>query len=153
MEDSTTEATRARVDEKIDSFYEGDLEHATEALSVLWEIVNKDGDIVAPSSATPAVSLFQFCLPPALCKAAYPKLPALAGNEPRPLGLREGRAHQVDSQRPPLRQEVLGETLEDRRHLEAHLLFKHNYGRQGAASEQPYVEIPLWAVFWSAEYL
>jgi len=58
MEDSTTEEIWVRVDEKIDSFYEGDLEYATEVLSALWEIVNKGGDIVGPSSATPAVSRF-----------------------------------------------------------------------------------------------
>jgi len=60
MEDSTTEAIRAGVDEKIDSFYEGNLEHATEVLSALWEIVNKDGDITAPSNTSPAVSQFPF---------------------------------------------------------------------------------------------
>jgi len=63
MEDSTTEATRARVDEKIDSFYGGDLEHATEVLSALWDIANKDGDIT-PASRTPsAVSCFQYGSP------------------------------------------------------------------------------------------
>ena len=58
MEDSTTETTRASVDKKIDSFVEGDLEHATDLLSALWEIVNKDGDIKAPSNTSPAVSSF-----------------------------------------------------------------------------------------------
>ena len=62
MEGSTTEATRTSVDKKIDEFFEGDLEHATEALSALWEIVNKDGDITAPSNALPAVSPFRLCL-------------------------------------------------------------------------------------------
>ena len=62
MEDSTTETTRASVDKKIDNFVEGDLEHATEMLSALWEIANKDGDIKAPSNASPAVSLFWLCL-------------------------------------------------------------------------------------------
>ena len=57
MEDSTTEMTRISVDKKIDSFGEGDLEYATEILSALWEIVNKDGEIVAPSKIMPAVSL------------------------------------------------------------------------------------------------
>jgi len=56
MEDSTTETTRVSVDKKIDSFVEGDLEHATEVLSALWEIVNKDGDIMAPSSTPLSVS-------------------------------------------------------------------------------------------------
>jgi len=49
MEDSTTETTRVGVDKKIDNFVEGGLEHATEVLSALWEIVNKDGDIKGPS--------------------------------------------------------------------------------------------------------
>ena len=56
MEDSTTETTRASFDQKIDSFVKGELEHAKEMLSALWEIVNKDGDITAPSNASPAVS-------------------------------------------------------------------------------------------------
>jgi len=60
MEDSTTEETRVRIEEKIDSFYEGDLEHAADVLSALWEILNKDGDITAPSNTSPAVSLFLF---------------------------------------------------------------------------------------------
>lgn len=55
-------AIRASVDEKIDSFAQGDLEHATEILSALWEVANKDGDITAPSNASPAVSLFRFYL-------------------------------------------------------------------------------------------
>jgi len=61
MEDSTTETTRASVDKKIDSFVEGDLEYVTEMLSALWRIANKDGDINAPSNASPAVSL-SFCI-------------------------------------------------------------------------------------------
>jgi len=62
MKDST-EATRLSADEKIDSFAEGDLEHATEVLSSLWEIVNKDGDITVPPNSPPSsVSPFQFVL-------------------------------------------------------------------------------------------
>ena len=57
MKDSTTETTRASVDKKIDSFFEGDLEHAAETLSALWEIANRDGDIKAPSNDSPVVSL------------------------------------------------------------------------------------------------
>jgi len=73
MEDSTTEETRARIEEKIDSFYEGDLEHATEVLSALWEIVNKDGNIAAPSKSSPSVGPFPFSypVPPALYESAY----------------------------------------------------------------------------------
>ena len=63
MEDSTTETTRAGVDKKIDSFAEGDLEHAAEMLSALWEIVNKDGDIKAPAKTSSTVSPFRFHLP------------------------------------------------------------------------------------------
>ena len=63
MDDSTTEATRASVDMKIDSFVKGDLEHAAEAVSALLEIANKTGDIMAPSNTSPAVSPFQFLLP------------------------------------------------------------------------------------------
>ena len=62
MDDSTTEPTRAKVGEKIDSFVEGDLEHATETLSALWEIANKGGGAKAPSNATPAVSSPQPCV-------------------------------------------------------------------------------------------
>jgi len=63
MEDSTTETTRASVDKKIDSFFEGDLEYATEMLSALWEIATKDGDVKAPSNDSPAVSLSPCFLP------------------------------------------------------------------------------------------
>ena len=62
MEDSTTEATRASVNKKIDSFVKGDLEHAAEAVSALLEIANKTGDIVAPSNASTAVSSSRFFL-------------------------------------------------------------------------------------------
>jgi hypothetical protein len=56
MEDSTTETTRASVETKIDNFVEEGLEHATEMLSALWEIVNKDGDIKAPANTSSTVS-------------------------------------------------------------------------------------------------
>ena len=58
VEDSTTEATRASVEKKIDDFVEEGLEHATEMLSALWEIVNKEGDVTAPADASPTVSPF-----------------------------------------------------------------------------------------------
>ena len=64
VEGSTTEATRASVNKKIDSFAGGGLEHTTEILSALWEIVNGDGDIVAPSDTSIDVSPFWFCLIP-----------------------------------------------------------------------------------------
>jgi len=66
MEDSTTEVTRVSVNKKIDDFAEGDLEHATEILSALWEIVSKDGDITVPSNTSPAVSPLLFRLPSAI---------------------------------------------------------------------------------------
>ena len=56
------EATCASVDEKIESFAEGDLEYATEILSALWEIASKGDDIRAPADTSSAVSQFQFCL-------------------------------------------------------------------------------------------
>jgi len=64
MEDSTTETTCANVDEKIESFAEGDLEYLEEILSALWEIANKDGDIRAPASTPSAVRVFCSHLPP-----------------------------------------------------------------------------------------
>ena len=63
MEDSTTEATRVSFDKKTDSFAEGDLEHATEVLSALWEVVNSDGEIEAPSSTPSIVSPLEFAIP------------------------------------------------------------------------------------------
>lgn len=62
------EATGANVDEKVESFAEGDLEHATEILSALWEIANKDGEIKAPENTSPAVSQFRFCLLPRIMR-------------------------------------------------------------------------------------
>jgi len=62
MEDSTTENTWASVSKKVNSFVKGDLEHATEMLSALWEIANKDGDVKAPSGELYVVSLFRLCL-------------------------------------------------------------------------------------------
>lgn len=62
MEDSKTDIIRAGVDKKIDRFVKGDLAHATETLSALWEIANKEGDIEAPSSPTSTVSSSRFHL-------------------------------------------------------------------------------------------
>ena len=101
MEDSTTETTRASVHNKIDSFVKGDLEHATEILSALWEIAYEDRDIKAPANTLSAVSSFQFCLLVHVmreCSLHIPP-PDHAGREPRPLGHCEDRTHQVDSQR------------------------------------------------------
>ena len=55
-----TEATRVGVEEKMISFAKGDLEHAGEILSALWEIANKDGDAELPGGTSPTVSPFRF---------------------------------------------------------------------------------------------
>ena len=68
MEDSTTERTRISVEAKIDSFVGGDLEHATEVLSALWEIVNKDGEIKVSSSTPTSVSHFRICPHPSVVR-------------------------------------------------------------------------------------
>ena len=57
VEDSTMAMTRASVNKKVQSFVEGDLEHATEMLSVLWEAANKSDDIKPPVNTLSAVSL------------------------------------------------------------------------------------------------
>ena len=64
INDSTAETIRASFDQKIISFVHGGLEHATEMLSELWEIMNEDGDIIAPSNTSPGVSLFRSYLLP-----------------------------------------------------------------------------------------
>lgn len=55
VEDST-EATRTSIEKNIDSFVQGDLEHAAEMVAALWKIVNKDEDVKPPSNTTPTVS-------------------------------------------------------------------------------------------------
>lgn len=55
MEDSTTEATRTSVEKKVCSFVEGDLDHAMEILSTLWDIASKDEDIPTPNSGAPSI--------------------------------------------------------------------------------------------------
>ena len=60
MEDSTAETTRISVAEKVDSFAEGELEHAKDILSALWEIANKDTDVKPPEGTSSTVSPFQF---------------------------------------------------------------------------------------------
>ena len=64
INDSTTETTRTSFNKKIDSFVRGELEHASETLSALLEIVSRDGDIDAPSGSPSAVSLLRSCLLP-----------------------------------------------------------------------------------------
>ena len=66
MEDSTADATRASVEKKVCGFFEGDLGHAAEMLSALWDLASKDGDIMAPASGTSlTVGSFQFSFFPA----------------------------------------------------------------------------------------
>ena len=96
MEDSTTEATRISVAEKVDSFAEGELEHAKEILSALWEIANKDTDVKPQEETSSTVSPFRFYSP---CHSAYLASPDPSGHESCPLGRCEDRVHQVDSQR------------------------------------------------------
>ena len=60
----STEAIRTAVEKKVDSFVEGDLEHAAEAISALWTMVNQDGEIKAPTSTSSPVSPFLACLLP-----------------------------------------------------------------------------------------
>ena len=101
MEDSTTETTRASVDKKIDIFVEGDLEHAIEILSALWEVAYSDREIKAPANTPSAVSPFQFYLLARVMRECSLRIPTPdhAGYEPRPLGIYGDRTHQVNSQR------------------------------------------------------
>ena len=53
MNSSTTIATRASFDSNFDRFARGELGHATEMLSTLWEVINRDGEIRTPSNTSP----------------------------------------------------------------------------------------------------
>ena len=55
-----TETISASIDRKIESFIEEGLKHATETLSALWEIANRDGGVRAPAAIVWTVSLFRF---------------------------------------------------------------------------------------------
>ena len=55
MEDSTTEATRASIGRKFDSFAKGELDHAIEMLSTLWGIANGNREIKVPLNTSPPV--------------------------------------------------------------------------------------------------
>ena len=107
MED-TTDTTRASIDKKIDSFVRGELVHAEEMLSTLWEVMGQPGDITALSNFLPA----RFVSPsPSLVSHgdAHPTPQVKSGShEPRKLGSCEDRPHQVNPRRGFLRQEVLG---------------------------------------------
>ena len=52
VQDSTAETIRAGIAEKVSSFAIGDLGHAADMLSTIWEIASKDGDITNPESST-----------------------------------------------------------------------------------------------------
>lgn len=56
------ETTRADVDKEIDRFVEGNLGHATEMFSVLWEIMNEDDVGEAPPNIPHSVSPGQLFL-------------------------------------------------------------------------------------------
>ena len=121
------EATRTRVEEKIDSFVEGDLEHAAETLSAFWEVANKDGDVKAPSNTTTAVSS---CFLSAAWWYLYSAYPGHAGNESGALGVCKDGTHQVDSYRRLLRQKVLGQTFQVwPERVETRLLFEYDHER------------------------
>ena len=67
------DAIRIKAEETLDSFTEGDLEHAAEMLSALWKIANKDEEIAAPSNSSPDVSPFKFVtLLSATTRGVYP---------------------------------------------------------------------------------
>jgi hypothetical protein len=56
MEDSTTEEIRTSAEKKVCSFVEGDLYHAMEMVSALWDIASKDEDIPSPAKVSQNVS-------------------------------------------------------------------------------------------------
>ena len=67
----TESDVRTGVGKKIKSFAKGDLEHATEMLSELWEIANNDVDCETPSDAESIVSPFPPSLLLNVCVGAY----------------------------------------------------------------------------------
>ena len=67
----TTEAICTGVEKKIDSFFDGDLEHATEMISALWKVANGDGNVADPSTPSPAVSSSQVTFFPPQYSDAY----------------------------------------------------------------------------------
>jgi hypothetical protein len=50
VNDTTTQRTWARVSAVIDRHSRGDLEHVTEALSLLWNTINQRGDATSTAS-------------------------------------------------------------------------------------------------------
>jgi len=57
MNNSTAITTRISLNSKFNSFSKGELGHATEMLSKLWEVINRDGEIKTPLNTSPAVNL------------------------------------------------------------------------------------------------
>ena len=110
LEDSTTQVTRESVDEKIDIFATGELEHAKEVVLALLEIANEGSEVKSPAVTSSAVSLCQFCcfLGLILDACFAPQDHNDTNHESRSLGVREGGAHQIDSRGGVFRQEVLG---------------------------------------------
>lgn len=100
---STAEATRASVRLQIESFVDGDLEHASEVLSILLEMASSDEDIVAPVNIGADVSSFSFPFCPSTGKERLPH-----ASVPRDLAdpdlsmafsFNQDSAHKIDSQR------------------------------------------------------
>ena len=52
VNNSMTEEIRASFRNKVNSFTQGELKHATEMLSTLWGVINRDGEIKAPSNTS-----------------------------------------------------------------------------------------------------
>ena len=108
MEDSTGQKIRADVETKIKSFANGDLEHATEVLSALWEIANNDRIIKNPSDAGRIVNPYRLCF---LCERATAR--GVEGRRSNLFGCQDRDALEVRSRRKLLRQEILGKKLQE----------------------------------------
>lgn len=96
--ESTKETARAGVEAKIKSFANGELGHATEMLSALWEFANNSDGVAPPSKALPMVSpsLFRSCR--LLSGALYTMVPGRMEEVSRTFGACVCGALQVDSQ-------------------------------------------------------
>jgi len=56
--DTAEKTTWTRVCEIIDGHFKGDIEHATEALSSLWDALSQDGYVATPPDVKPPVRPF-----------------------------------------------------------------------------------------------
>ena len=98
MDDPTSEAIRTGIEKKIGSFAEGVLEHATDMLTEVWEIVSKDGDIMTHENTPSTVRLLHLCLVHCSVFKSVCIAPAgCAGSELSSLGVREDGPYQVHS--------------------------------------------------------